>query len=172
MTKKIKFLLTLSMVLVLALASCAKNNPSSPGSGGPTSVPWNEHPSFSTLKGTWADYYRQEKYQITDKNVIVFVNNNVQYSSRKIIEIAWNEDGKSGIIYSQYVSAASPENNGRYTALAFRNLTSAIMEIVKCTKQISPGQWDETASSLKEAKDKFTEDNGYIPWDGIEYAKE
>ena len=164
MTKKIKFLLTLSMVLVLALASCAKNNPSSPGSGGPTGgggtapVPGGDNSSFITLKGQWMEVNGfMGEYDITDTSIEHRYESALGETS-DLVEIVWNNDGKSGIIYGKYTGTPHGKD-GKYHALAFRNLTEATVEFVKADKS-----GDDTANTLEEAKTKFTEDGGYINW--------
>ena len=177
MTKKIKLLLTLSMVLVLALASCAKNNPSSPENGeanvdvgstggvgstgdvGSTSVPGGDHSSFITLKGQWLEVNGfMGEYDITDTSIEHRYESALGETS-DLVEIAWNADNTSGIIYGKYTSTSNGSKDGKYHALGFRNLTDKTVEFVKADKS-----GDDTANTLEEAKTKFTEASGYIDW--------
>ena len=158
MTKKIKLLLTLSIVIALALASCTKNNITSPGGIGSTSIPGSDHSSFITLKGQWMDVNGvMEEYDITDTSIEHRYESALGETS-DLVEIAWNNDGKSGIIYGKYTSTSNVKD-GKYNALAFRNLTDKTVEFVKADKS-----GDDTANSLEEAKTKFTEADGYINW--------
>ncbi|MBW5396071.1 hypothetical protein A9495_08290 [Brachyspira hampsonii] len=157
--KKIKLLLTLS--IFLTLASCAKNNPSSPGDGGSTSIPGSDHSSFIILKGQWMESQGDMgEYDITDTSIEHRYQSALAETS-DLAEIAWNDDGKSGIIYGKYITTLDSKN-GKYYALAFRNLTDTTVDFVQADKS-----GDDTADSLEEAKTKFTEANGYIDWNNV-----
>ena len=157
MQKQIKILLTLLTVSILAV-SCAANNPNNPiGS---------DNANFSKLKKNWIDSYKSV-YSITENEFknLYLDNNTLTYKvsySTSILEITWNPDNTSGIIYGQYTINNNNQNdNGKYYAISFQGLTDNSVSISGAGKFVN-GSYDSSAETLEEAKTKFTVENGYF----------
>lgn len=156
MQKQIKIFSTLLTVLVLAV-SCANTNPNDPTKENILDT------KEKMLQKKW-EYatYAGSGYNITankvDSYYILNGNETISYSV-SIVEIVWNADNTSGIIYGKYTTAPSynPSIADKYYAFAFKDLTETTVQICGALKNN-----DYSAETLKEAKTKFTEANGYF----------
>lgn len=129
------FAVTLVLFAALSLNSCK-----------PDATPSGEISIF----GTWKSGYG-EVFEINNFGVENLYNNSTVYAGDKL-EINQITDD-SGYIYIQYTKAYNPDNNGKWYALYYFDLTADSVSISGC----SDGEGKE---SLTEAIENYTKANG------------
>ncbi|WP_258019494.1 hypothetical protein, partial [Brachyspira hampsonii] len=172
---QIKVLLTLLIALFLSI-SCAKNNPNNPsnindfssqnGNETTTGKPsWKQNANYTILIKDWYNEKQpqyNEVYQIRENgnNKIDFIvpdpAGDVSYSI-SIVEIIWNSDNTSGIMYGTYTMAPSwsPDYLNKWYAISFKSLSANTLSISQA--MLSDGS--ASAETFEEAKSIFTEEN-------------
>lgn len=146
MTKKTKILLT-SLIIMILVISCAKDNPSKPDTS-----------KNDPLRKTWVQIDDSTSIYKYEGDTLSYTFNgdiiNGAFTVYTVADILWDSGNTSGIMYLQYTKSPIATHIGKYYAIAFKDLTDTSVSFCTASDPNTPYR-----DTLDEAKKDYSKEN-------------